>query len=511
MKNLPGGLLTAMLIFLFPIVNAQQIDKHQLNVGDRAPELNIFKWLKGDHVPSFKKGKIYVLEFGATWCAPCATAIPKLTKLQRDHIDDVIVIGVFTMEPSRETKLNGEYAYISRVKKYIEKKGDAMKYTVGVDDPNGSMEESWLIPAGAGGIPYAFVVDREGFIAWKGTSTSELPKVIEAVRSKGYSRRQVSPTLGPAYTSATSFEELKGLLDSLTSELKLVSLLTVYELGQQDRMNVENPYYIDSYQWASPGSRFAANQDKLCTVGETLRRLYFLAYGDTLWNYPPMMSPGSGIYPDTVRWPSQKRSYGKFWYRPLLELQDSSAFEANYKSPDNRYNYILKVEHGKGTAKRLQQELQNALRAAFGYSVTVEKRMMPCWELNATDVARKLLPTKSKSFRMYADSQGNARFEYGEIRDIIFQLEIKYGYGFGAMTHQSNLQPPFIDRTGIKGKIDYTFAARFVQAMSDAKESGRQYPFEEYMKMLKDLGLELSRSYKPMNVVVIRRPVGQIP
>lgn len=39
-----------------------------LKPGDPAPALKIDKWVKGQPVEAFEKGKVYVVEFWATWC-----------------------------------------------------------------------------------------------------------------------------------------------------------------------------------------------------------------------------------------------------------------------------------------------------------------------------------------------------------------------------------------------------------------------------------------------------------
>lgn len=45
-------------------------------------------------------GKIVVVNFWATWCRPCQAEIPELTKFQKDHKDDVVLLGLLRDQPS---------------------------------------------------------------------------------------------------------------------------------------------------------------------------------------------------------------------------------------------------------------------------------------------------------------------------------------------------------------------------------------------------------------------------
>jgi thiol-disulfide isomerase/thioredoxin len=136
-----------------------------LKVGDMAPPLRVGKWMKGEPVTELERGKIYVIEFWATWCGPCVTSIPRVTKLQEKFRDKgVVVIGVDVLEPDAE-----------RGPAFVTRMGDRMGYRVAADDvpeggrpEQGKMVTTWWRAAGQAGVPYAFLVDRDGRLAWHG-------------------------------------------------------------------------------------------------------------------------------------------------------------------------------------------------------------------------------------------------------------------------------------------------------------------------------------------------------
>jgi thiol-disulfide isomerase/thioredoxin len=132
--------------------SAMAADK--LEVGHAAPGLDIEEWVKGSET-SISNGSVYVVEFWATWCAPCRKAIPHLTKLQDYYGDDELkVIGVSTEE-------------LDTVKTFVKRQGDRMNYTVAVDR-RGASERAWTRAAKLDGIPAAFIIDRNGKIQFIG-------------------------------------------------------------------------------------------------------------------------------------------------------------------------------------------------------------------------------------------------------------------------------------------------------------------------------------------------------
>lgn len=136
----------------------------ELTLGSKAPKLAVKSFVKGDPVEKFEKGKIYVVEFWATWCGPCRATIPHLTKLQKQYKKDVTFIGVAILEEDQD-----------EVVKFVEKMGDEMDYRVALDlvpedgdGDEGAMHKTWMEPAELQGIPAAFIINGDGVVAWIG-------------------------------------------------------------------------------------------------------------------------------------------------------------------------------------------------------------------------------------------------------------------------------------------------------------------------------------------------------
>ena len=143
-----------------------------LMVGDRAPALAAGAWVKGRPVDGFEPGKVYVVEFWATWCVPCIASMPHLSELQDRFADKgLVVVGVTSADTRGNT--------LEAVTRMVEAKGEVMRYRVAFD-PERAVNDAWMIAAGRTSIPSSFVVDKQGRVAFIG-HPNEMDTTLNAV------------------------------------------------------------------------------------------------------------------------------------------------------------------------------------------------------------------------------------------------------------------------------------------------------------------------------------------
>ncbi|WP_275200378.1 TlpA disulfide reductase family protein [Bradyrhizobium sp. CSA207] len=147
-----------------------------LCIESAAPSLKVENWLRGERLTKFEPGKVYIVEFWATWCDACVEAMPHLIELQAKYKDEGLeVVGVAAYEKAptadeARTKLDA----------WLTEKFSNLNYRIGFDS-TGAMNKLWMDASSSLTVPTSFVVDRDGHIAFIDHAIQigdVLPKII---------------------------------------------------------------------------------------------------------------------------------------------------------------------------------------------------------------------------------------------------------------------------------------------------------------------------------------------
>jgi thiol-disulfide isomerase/thioredoxin len=177
--------------------------------------------------------------------------------------------------------------------------------------------------------------------------------------------------------------------------------------------------------------------------------------------------------------------YAKIFLHPLLEIDDSVKFLANYYTGSNLFAYSLKIRGANFSREQIMRIMQGDLSNYFQYSASVEIRDCPYLALLANDSARKYLQTKGgKKFRFEGSPHGKYSYYNTTIQNFLFLVG-------QSLTHEPVL-PLLADETGIVGDIDITM---------DEVSTDQSSVFEALHRN----GLDLVWKKRPMRVVVIRK------
>ena len=136
----------------------------RLSVGDPAPEFALPDSDGAEHKLSSFKGKVVVLDFWATWCPPCRSAMPGIQRLhEKFRGKPVKVIGIATNE-------TGDPAEYMREN----------KFTYGLLLNGETIGEKY----GVSGIPHFVIIGKDGKVLWSASGHSprhekEMAQVIE--------------------------------------------------------------------------------------------------------------------------------------------------------------------------------------------------------------------------------------------------------------------------------------------------------------------------------------------
>jgi thiol-disulfide isomerase/thioredoxin len=182
-----------------------------LTIGSKAPAIDVEHWVSNGHgkfkpVTKFEPGKVYVVEFWATWCGPCVASMPHLAELQTKWAskgvqiisisdEDLETVDGFLKRPFRGAVNDSEESEPDKSKKAEKSEPPAGTYAALTSayclttDPDGSVNRDYMEASGQAGIPTSFLVGKDGLIEWIG-HPMELDTPLEKVVAGTWNREE---------------------------------------------------------------------------------------------------------------------------------------------------------------------------------------------------------------------------------------------------------------------------------------------------------------------------------
>ncbi|MCA9036918.1 MAG: redoxin family protein [Planctomycetaceae bacterium] len=170
-----------------------------LTIGSPAPSLDVEHWVSDGHgkfkpVTKFEPGKVYVVEFWATWCGPCIASMPHLAETQAKYADKGVQIVSISDEDletvegflKRPVRGGGPSADDPEKKQTYAELTSAYCLTT---DPDGSVQKDYMEAAGQNGIPTCFIVGKDARVEWIGHPMA-MDEPLEAILTGSWNREE---------------------------------------------------------------------------------------------------------------------------------------------------------------------------------------------------------------------------------------------------------------------------------------------------------------------------------
>jgi len=164
--------VVASIVLVSAAGQQPELKAKHLAAGDLTPALRVTKWLQGHEIKEFAAGKIYVVDFWATWCDPCIAVMPQISRLQKEYREKGVSFIGFTALDEKDNTLE-------KVTLFVSKRGPKLGYSFAYSEDRATYD-TWIASAKRT-IPCSFVIGKDRKIAFVGHPMflgEVLPKVV---------------------------------------------------------------------------------------------------------------------------------------------------------------------------------------------------------------------------------------------------------------------------------------------------------------------------------------------
>ena len=153
------------LIFILLLLFSK-ISFAQLNSGDKAPQINVTNWIQNQPGNTLLKDKFIIIDFWATWCAPCLASMTHMNTLIEENKTKNNLIFL-AMSDEKKEKISPILLRVS------------FKASV-VTDTTQQTQNDFEINS----IPACLIIDDKGFVRWTGNPEQLTNDVIQDILAR---------------------------------------------------------------------------------------------------------------------------------------------------------------------------------------------------------------------------------------------------------------------------------------------------------------------------------------
>lgn len=457
--------LILTLLILSSTVYAQQQKIERVSYGTDVsafPLMNMINTTEKNKLIGDYKGKVLILDYWFTGCAPCIASWPKLMKLQKKYKNKLEIVLVNHIDK------------VERIKNFISdwEKKSGLQFTI----PSVT-EDTYLYKAiPPGGYPSVIWIDKEGIY-------KELTTGSKSLNENSIDRFIKPSSKDHTQSNADQKEEAYRSFD-LRNPMYLNGNATGTEnMLWYSTLAKFTPEIDEGIRW------FRANKTdgyQFVLTWVSIKEMLQYAYSPHKFNEDYSM--------EGLKYPRLSLSRMKFKTKDTLRFMDNIF---SRRQLQNLYNYQL-ISTEPCSYEQLKHKMQSDIDGYFGVEARWEKQKKKCLVLKA------LNPDLIKSNKIDRPKIKRGRIGENEFTTRIVNLDIDRFIAYlNNFTTYYNCPYPIVDETGFNGLIDIEFPKKF--------EDFKQYKaFDRYLKkkykmrlVLEDRKIDMliiddAKGYKPV-------------